>query len=222
MEFDLVIQNGTLATAADTVQASIGIRDGRIAAIGNDLTGAEVVDAGGLLVLPGFIDPHVHLDMPTPAGNSSDDWFTGTRAAALGGTTTVIDFVEPEKGETLLHALDARRDLAASRAVIDFTFHMTIDRVDDKTLDEIPEVIKAGLTSFKCYTTYNMKLDDDQLLSAMKASWAGGRHCSLSIRKTTTLSTGCEPNLFPRERQNRVFIRSAARQRRKEKLSNGF
>jgi dihydropyrimidinase len=175
MEFDLVIQNGTLVTAADTVQVSIAIRDGRIAAIGHDLTGAEIVDAGGLLVLPGFIDPHVHLDMPTPAGNSSDDWFTGTRAAAIGGTTTVVDFVEPEKDETLLHALDARRDQAASKAVIDFTFHMTIDRVDDKTLAEIPEVIKAGLTSFKCYTTYDMKLDDDQLLSAMKAvGQAGG------------------------------------------------
>ncbi len=174
MKLDLVIQNGTLVTAADTFQASIGIRNGKIAAIGQDLAGEQVVDAGGLLVLPGFIDPHVHLEMPTQAGNSSDDWFTGTRAAAIGGTTTVIDFVEPEKGETLLHALDSRRALAARKAVIDFSFHMTIDRVENETLEEIPAVIKAGLTSFKCYTTYDMKLEDGQLLLAMKAIGRAG------------------------------------------------
>lgn len=209
MEFDLVIQNGTLVTAADTIQASIGIRDGKITAIGGALIGAEVVDASGLFVLPGFIDPHVHLDMPTPAGNSSDDWFTGTRAAAIGGTTTVIDFVEPEKGETLLHALDARRNLAASKAVVDFTFHMTVDRVDDKTLAEIPEVITAGLTSFKCYTTYDMKLDDDQLLSAMKAiGQAGGmtivhseNDAIINRLRTEFISAGkTEPRFHPLSR----------------------
>ena len=169
MKYDLVIGNGTLVTAADTFQASIGIRDGQIAAISHDLSAEQVVDAAGLLVLPGFIDPHVHLDMPTPAGNSSDDWFTGTRAAAFGGTTTLIDFVEPEQSETLLHALDARRKRAAEKAVIDFSFHMTLDRTDDETLAEIPAVISAGLTSFKCYTTYSMRLDDAQLLSALYA-----------------------------------------------------
>ncbi|MDK2979990.1 MAG: dihydropyrimidinase [Chloroflexota bacterium] len=174
MKYDLVIKNGTLVTATDTFPASIGITDGRIAAIGQDLSADEVVDATGLLVLPGFIDPHVHLDMPTPAGNSSDDWFTGTRAAAFGGTTTVIDFVEPQKDETLLQGLDARRELAASQAVIDFTFHMTLARTDDATLAEIPAVIEAGLISFKCYTTYAMRLDDDQLLSALKAVGSAG------------------------------------------------
>jgi dihydropyrimidinase len=175
MKFDLVIQNGTLVTAGDTFQADIGVRDGKIAALGQNLTGAEIVDASGLLVTPGFIDPHVHLEMPTPAGKSSDDWFTGTRAAAIGGTTTVIEFVEPEADESLIHALDIRRELAASKAVIDFSFHMSIDRVDAKTLAEIPVVIAAGLTSFKCYTTYAMKLDDAQLLSALKAvGQAGG------------------------------------------------
>lgn len=175
MKYDLVIQNGTLVTSANTLQTSIGIQEGKIAAIGQNLSGSYVVDASELLVLPGFIDPHVHLDMPTSAGNSSDDWLTGTRAAAIGGTTTVIDFVEPEKDETLLQGFEARCDLAASQAVIDFSFHMTIDRVDDKTLEEISAVIEAGMTSFKCYTTYDMKLDDHQLLSAMKAiGQAGG------------------------------------------------
>lgn len=167
MEFDLVIHNGTLVTASDSYKADIGIQAGKISAIGNDLHAKRMIDAGGLLVLPGAIDPHVHLEMPTPVATSSDDWFTGTRAAAIGGTTTVIDFVEPEAGESLLHALQARRAQAESKAVIDFSFHMTIDRVDDQTLAEIPAVIAAGLTSFKCYTTYAMRLDDDQLLKAL-------------------------------------------------------
>lgn len=167
MDFDLVISGGTLITASETFQADIGIRAGKIAAIGSDLTGKGIVDARGLLVLPGAIDPHVHLEMPTPAATSSDDWFTGTRAAACGGTTTVIDFVEPEPNESLLHALEARRAQAESKAVIDFSFHMTLDRVDAQTLAEIPAVVAAGLTSFKCYTTYSMRLDDDQLLSAL-------------------------------------------------------
>jgi len=175
MKFDLVIQNGTLVTAADTFQADIGIQAGKIAAIGQGFSGAQMVDATDLLVLPGFIDPHVHLEMPTPAGTSSDDWFTGTRAAAIGGTTTVIEFVEPMADESLVAALETRRALAASKAVIDFSFHMSIDRIDAATLAEIPAVMEAGLTSFKCYTTYGMRLDDAQLLQALKAvGQAGG------------------------------------------------
>ena len=88
MHFNLIISGGTLVTAADTYQADIGIQDGKIAVIGRDLKGEKVIDADGLLVLPGAIDPHVHLEMPTPVATSSDDWFTGTRAAACGGTTT--------------------------------------------------------------------------------------------------------------------------------------
>jgi dihydropyrimidinase len=174
MNFDLVISGGTLVTGSDTFKADIGIQAGKIAAIGQGLKGKKVVDALGMLVLPGAIDPHVHLQMPTPVATSSDDWFTGTRAAACGGTTTVIDFVEPETGESLLHALDARRAQAESKAAIDFSFHMTLDRVDDDTLAEIPLVVEAGLTSFKCYTTYNMRLEDDQLLDALSAVGKAG------------------------------------------------
>jgi dihydropyrimidinase len=174
MNLDLIISGGNLVTASETFQADIGIQAGKIAVIGHDLEGETVIDAHELLVLPGAIDPHVHLEMPTPVATSSDDWFTGTRAAACGGTTTVIDFVEPEPGESLLHALDSRRFQAESKAVIDFSFHMTLDRVDGDTLAEIPAVIDAGLTSFKCYTTYGMKLEDGQLLQALKAVGKAG------------------------------------------------
>lgn len=174
-DFDLVISGGTLVTAADTFPADIGVREGRIATIGKGLKGKEIIDAGGLLVLPGGVDPHVHLEMPTPAATSSDDWFTGTRAAACGGTTTVIDFVEPLPGESLLQAFADRRSQAESKAVIDFSLHMTLDRMDDQTLAEISQMVARGVTSFKCYTTYSMRLDDNQLLMAMDAvAKAGG------------------------------------------------
>ena len=96
MKFDTVIRGGTLITPSGPVLADLGIAGERIAAIGTGLAGKTVIDATGKLVLPGAIDPHVHLQMPAGAVTSSDDWETGTIAAACGGTTTVIDFVEPE------------------------------------------------------------------------------------------------------------------------------
>src|SRR3989304_203612 len=109
MEFDLVIAGGTLVTAAETIRADVGVIGDTIAALGHGLTGAARIDATGKLVLPGGVDPHVHLDMPVGATRSSDDWETGTFAAACGGTTTVIDFVEPDLGGALAAGLAARR-----------------------------------------------------------------------------------------------------------------
>ncbi len=106
---DLVIRDGTLVTASETIQADLGIQNGRIAAIGQSLQGKEVLSARGMLVVPGAIDTHVHLEMATPVTVSSDDWHTGTIAAAHGGTTTIVDFVETEPGQTLLEALKQRR-----------------------------------------------------------------------------------------------------------------
>jgi dihydropyrimidinase len=175
MEYDLVITNGMTVRGNGTAKLDIGISDGKITAVGQNLTGAQQLDAAGMLVIPGGIDPHVHLAMPTPVAESSDNWFTGTRAAACGGTTTVIDFIEPAPDETLLDAFNTRRVQAEGQAVIDFGLHMTLDRVDSATLAEIPAAVSAGLTSFKCYTTYAMRLDDDQLLAALDVvGQAGG------------------------------------------------
>jgi len=174
MEFDLVITNGMLVKGKDTEKLDIGISGEKIAAVGQGLTGSKILDAAGKLVIPGGVDPHVHLAMPTPVAESSDDWFTGTRAAACGGTTTLIDFIEPAPGETLLQAFNGRRSKAEGQAVIDFGLHMTLDRVDSATLDEIPVAVSVGLTSFKCYTTYGMRLDDHQLLAALDAVGQSG------------------------------------------------
>jgi dihydropyrimidinase len=179
MIYDTVIRGGTVVTPVGVTLADLGITGETIAAIGDGLTGRQVIDATGKLVIPGAIDPHVHLEMPAGPVQSSDDWVTGTVAAACGGTTTVIDFVEPEVGarsrSPLRDALAARRAQAEGRAVIDFGLHMTLLDASPQTLAEIPEIVAAGCPSFKTYMTYSFKLTDDVLVAAMEAvGQAGG------------------------------------------------
>ncbi|MCD4672262.1 MAG: dihydropyrimidinase [Anaerolineaceae bacterium] len=170
MPFDLVIHDGLLVTLSDTFQADLGITGGKIAAIGQKLHGEKTINARGLYVLPGAVDPHTHLEMPVGKTKSSDDWFTGTRAAAHGGTTTVIDFVETAPHQSLVDALAARRSLAENRAAIDFAFHMTLSNASRSTLDEIPAMIETGVTSFKVYTTYaGLRLTDSEFLKVLQA-----------------------------------------------------
>jgi len=173
--FDLVIHGGTLVTAEQVFRADIGVSQGKIAAIGSDLPGRESVLAQGMLVIPGGVDPHVHLEMPTSTTVTSDDWASGTRAAAYGGTTTVIDFVEPEAGQSLLEALEKRRAQAANGAAVDYALHMTLTNADPATLAQIPAVMAAGVTSFKLYTTYaGFALDDKDLLAIFDAVGTAG------------------------------------------------
>ncbi|MEA1978358.1 MAG: dihydropyrimidinase [Chloroflexota bacterium] len=170
MSFDLVIHDGLLVTSAETFQADLGINAGKIAEIGHKLSGTKMIDASELYVLPGAVDPHVHIEMPVGKTRSSDDWFTGTRAAAHGGTTTVIDFVEAAPQQSLVDALTARKSLAEQRAAIDYAFHMTLSDAKEQTLEEIPAVIDSGVTSFKTYTTYEgFRLSDGEFLRVLKA-----------------------------------------------------
>jgi dihydropyrimidinase len=168
--FDLVIANGTLVTAEATYRADLGIAGGRIAATGTGLAGSKTVDAAGMLVLPGAVDEHVHLQMPVGELISSDDFYTGTVAAACGGTTTVIDFVEPKPGQPLLEALAARRAAADDKVAIDFGLHMTLSRADDATLAQVPECTRAGVAGFKLYMAYEaLRLEDGGLLRVLAA-----------------------------------------------------
>jgi dihydropyrimidinase len=172
--YDLVIKNGTVVTAVATYQADIAIRGEKIAAIGAGLRGEREIDAAGRLVTPGAIDPHVHLEMPIGDFTSTDDFFHGTRAAAFGGTTTIIDFVETASEETMLQALAARRANADPKVVIDYGLHMTIGPTDITKLGQIPAVYEAGCASFKHYMAYGLRLDDGQLLQAFQAIAAVG------------------------------------------------
>ena len=174
---DLVIKGGALVTASETYTADLGLTGERIVAVGQDLAGARSIDARGLLVLPGAIDSHVHLAYPQGPSRvvSADDWLTGTVAAACGGTTSVIDFVEAAPGQTLMAAFDARREQAAAQAVVDFGFHMTLNRADAATLAEAPAVRAAGMSSFKIYMAYGgLRLDDGEILRAFDALRAIG------------------------------------------------
>ncbi len=168
--FDLVIKNGTLVSAADTFRADLAISGETIASVGIDLHGREEINAAGKLVIPGGVDPHVHLEMPVGQTRSSDDWETGTIAAAIGGTTTVIDFVEPSRNEPLLDALAARKKQADGKSCIDYALHMTLTNDLPETLLQIPDVIQAGCSSFKTYLTYEgLKLSDDAFLNVLFA-----------------------------------------------------
>jgi dihydropyrimidinase len=107
--YDLVIKDGMLVTTGGAFISDLAVQGAHIASIGHNLEGREEIDAQGLMVLPGGVDPHVHLEMPTATTRTSEDWSSGTLAAAYGGTTTVIDFVEPEGSQTLFEAFEQRR-----------------------------------------------------------------------------------------------------------------
>lgn len=170
--YDLIVRNADIATAADRYQADIAIRDGCIVAIAQEITGAatEVIDARGRLVTPGGVDGHVHLDQPTSDGSVfSDDFFTGTRSAACGGTTTVIPFATQQRGHSLQQAVDDYHRRAKGKAVIDYAFHLIVsDATAEVVQDELPRLIGEGYTSVKIYMTYDdMKLGDRQIIEVL-------------------------------------------------------
>ncbi|PHN31815.1 dihydropyrimidinase [Pseudomonas sp. ICMP 561] len=176
--FDLVIRNAKVITAADSFVSDIGVRDGLIVALGLGLEGAtREIDAAGRSVTPGGIDSHVHLDQPTGDGSvMADDFESGTRSAACGGTTTVIPFACQQKGQSLRAAVDDYHQRADGKALIDYAFHLIVtDPTEDVLSRELPELIAEGYTSFKIYMTYDaLKLDDRQILETLSVARAQG------------------------------------------------
>jgi dihydropyrimidinase len=183
MPFDTIIKNGSVVTATDTYIADVAIANGKIAAIGAELPSAnatKVIDASGKLVLPGGIDVHTHLDMPFGGTTSADDFETGTRAAAFGGTTTLIDFAIQYKGQPLRQAFDTWMSKAASKAVCDYAFHCIVTDVSGGQLAEMNDLIREGVTSFKLFMAYPglFMLDDGSIFKALqRTSQNGGLIC---------------------------------------------
>lgn len=169
--FDLVIRNGLVATAADTMRCDIGIKDGRIMALATELPPADQeIDASDRIVLPGGVDAHCHMDQPMSGGVvMADDFFSGTRSALCGGTTTVIPFACQIKGESLKAAVADYHQRADGNALIDYAFHLIVSDPTPEVLDqELPALIQQGYTSFKVYMTYDdLKLNDRQLLDVL-------------------------------------------------------
>ncbi len=161
MAYDIVIVNGSVVTSVATRRADVGIVGDRIAEIGPSLRregAGRVLDATGNYVMPGGIDVHTHLDMQLGAIRSSDDFETGTRAAAFGGTTTIIDFAGQSQGHSLQHAFESWQQKAWGRAVIDYGFHCIVTDLNDGVLAEMDDLVAEGITSFKVFMAYPGRL----------------------------------------------------------------
>lgn len=176
-----LIHGGTLITADETLSADILIEGEIISCVGQSLSedDAEVIDAEGKYIFPGGIDPHVHLDLPMFNTVSSDDYYAGGKAAAFGGTTTVLDFV-PQDFSSLHECLQAWRQKSIGKASIDFGLHMNISRFDAEILEQIPSLIDEGITTLKVFTAYNdrLRINDGEIFQVMRAA---GKHGMLTL-----------------------------------------
>jgi len=172
--FDTVIRHGTIATASETYKADVGIKDGRIVAIGKSLSDAsEIVDATGMLVLPGGIDSHVHISQPSGPGIvMADDFASATRAAAFGGNTFVMPYCLQAKGQQLREALKDYHALAEQNCHIDHSFHLIISDPSENVLgQELPALVADGYTSLKIFMTYaDLALSDFQILEVLSVA----------------------------------------------------
>jgi len=179
---DLIVKNGKVVTASESYRADVGVKEGKIVAIGKNLKakrGTQVIDARGKYVIPGVIDPHVHCELPF-CGTVSADFFEETASAAAGGITTIIDFAIQAKGTSLKKTIKDRKKLADPKVAIDYSLHVGItDWKNKRTQKELPEVIKGGIPTFKMFMIYRGEgwmSDDADLYEALGlARKYGGR-----------------------------------------------
>lgn len=168
---DLVIRNARISTASDVFDADIAITGGRVVCLGQALgPGRSEIDAAGRTVTPGGVDAHCHMDQPlAPPARMADDFETGSRSAACGGTTTIIPFAAQQKGQSLKAAVEDYHRRAGALSCIDYAFHMIVTDPTPEVLErELPDLIARGYTSFKIYMTYDdLKLDDAQILDVL-------------------------------------------------------
>jgi dihydropyrimidinase len=167
----LIIKSGTLITATETFQADILIEGEKISLLGNhlELPGADVIDASGKLIMPGGVDPHTHFNLPMFNTVSSDDHYTGHKAAAFGGTTTALDFV-PQEDPSLASSIEAWHQRADPLAAIDYGFHMNITHFDPSLADQIAGLPELGITTLKVFTAYNnrLRLSDGEIFRVLR------------------------------------------------------
>ncbi len=170
---DLLIKNGTIVTATESYQADLAVANGKIIGIGAglDMEAGQIVDAAGKFILPGGIDVHTHLAMPFGGTISADGYLSGTRAAACGGVTTVFDYPMQRKGKGIVETVEARRQLCAPEACVDYAFHCCItDLNGGALLEEFNDAVEYGVTSFKCFLVYKkegMMVDDGTLIKVL-------------------------------------------------------
>ena len=180
-----IVQNGTIVSDTAAFRADLLLEDGVVKAVGAGLSArdAQVIDASGKYVLPGAVDVHTHMDLQAGAHRAVDDFYTGTVAAACGGTTTIVDHMAfGPKGCSLWHQVEEYHRLADGKAVIDYGFHGVLQHVDERVLREMGELAdREGITSFKAYLTYDDRLDDGALFQVLRQAKEDGivipAHC---------------------------------------------
>jgi dihydropyrimidinase len=174
----LLIKNGRIVTAADDYRADVFVEGETITLIGRDLKvqADTVIDATNRLVIPGGIDPHTHFDMPFGGTVSADDFESGTRAAAFGGTTTIIDFAIQKKGSSTFEALETWHQKADGKASIDYGFHMILTDLPDERVNEMSRLADQGVTSYKLFMAYPgvLYVDDGTIFRAMRQAAEDG------------------------------------------------
>lgn len=177
-DFDLVIRQGTVVTAASKMKCDVGIADGQIVALGRNLgEGRQEIDATDLLVLPGGVEAHCHIEQRSAFGlMTADDFESATISAAFGGNTTVIPFAAQHKGDSLREVVKDYHARASSKSVIDYGYHLIVSDPRPEVLgQELPALIRDGFTSFKVYMTYEMlRLDDRQMLDVLYTARSEG------------------------------------------------
>ncbi len=168
----LLIKNGRIITATDDFVADIHVQGETISAIGTGLedSAAEVIDASGKYVFPGFIDPHVHIYLPFMGTWSKDTWETASKAALVGGTTTLIEMCCPSRAEQPLEAFELWRSKAEGLAAVDYSFHMAVTKFDDESEAQLREIVSRGIASFKIFLAYPgaFGIDDEELFRTLK------------------------------------------------------
>ena len=182
MELDLIVKGGTVVTGNDIYRADVGVAGGKVAVLGVDLgTAPRIVNALGKYVLPGAIDVHTHFEMPFMGTYTADDFRTGTAAAAAGGITTVVDWAIQEPGESLFATLEKWDKKAAGKTVIDYSFHVVLTDLSRNALDEINDVVRNGIGSFKCFMAYKgtplMQTDSNLFRIMQRVRDAGALFC---------------------------------------------
>ncbi len=168
----LLIKNGRIITATDDLVADIFVEDQTITSIGKNLQAdpsAEVIDASGKLVFPGFIDPHVHIYLPFMGTYAKDNYETASKAALVGGTTTLIEMCCPSRAESPLEAFELWRSKADGLAAVDYSFHMGVTKFDGKTEGQLREIVSRGISSFKIFLAYQgaFGIDDEELFKTL-------------------------------------------------------
>jgi dihydropyrimidinase len=184
----ILFKNGTIVTASDSFQADLLVKDGKVAAIGQNLEAdGEVIDATGMLVCPAGVEIHTHIDGILHGMRTVDDWFYASQGAAFGGTATVVDFPMQGENQTLRETIEEFKQCAQGKSIVDYAFTPIISKYNEPTLEEIPGLIEDGMPTFKVFMYYNWKVNDYDLAHVLDVVGTNGGLVSIHCENAGTI-----------------------------------